>query len=177
MKRTLILFIAIIVVFAGCKGSKTEDGEFAGEKEKPEEEGPLMPDFQLENLEGDIVSSEEFEGKVLLIDFWATWCPPCEKAIPALVDMKKELGGEEFEVIGITLDEKRAIPEVKSFIKKYNINYPILLGDEDTKKDFGGIPGIPTMFIVDKDGKIVDKTVGYRDGEEIKLMKKIKEIL
>ncbi|MCS7052155.1 MAG: TlpA family protein disulfide reductase [Ignavibacterium sp.] len=117
------------------------------------------PEFSLKTLEGKTVKLSDYKGKIVIIDFWATWCPPCRKGIPDLVDLQKTYS-KELVVIGISLDQERTIKDLKPFIQNYGINYPVVLGDEKVVRDYGGVNAIPTSFIVDQKGFIVDSHVG-----------------
>lgn len=117
------------------------------------------PEFSLKTLEGKTVKLSDYKGKIVIIDFWATWCPPCRKGIPDLVDLQKTYS-KDLVVIGISLDQDRTIKDLKPFIQNYGINYPVVLGDEKVVRDYGGVNAIPTSFIVDQKGFIVDSHVG-----------------
>ncbi|MBI9070956.1 MAG: TlpA family protein disulfide reductase [Melioribacteraceae bacterium] len=124
-------------------------------------------DFNLNTPDGKEVKLSDYRGKVVILDFWATWCPPCRKGIPDLVELKKEYGSEEFEVIGISLDlevpdnpGRNTKKDVVPFIEKHAINYPVVFGNLEVTKKYGGIESIPTTIIIDKDGKISDQHVG-----------------
>lgn len=120
-----------------------------------------MPGFALPSVaDGKTVSSDAFTGKVLLITFFATWCPPCRQEIPTLIQLQDEYGERGFTVIGLSVDEKGPKVVLK-LIEKENINYPVLMADSRTAKDFGGIAGIPTSFLVNKEGMIVKRYPGY----------------
>jgi len=122
----------------------------------------LAPDFSLPDLEGNIIGPASFRGKVLIIDFWATWCPPCVKAVPHLTSMKEKYGPQGFEVIGVSLDTgSDAEMLVKAFAEEMGVNYPMVIGNDDVADAYGGITGIPTFFIIDKEGKIVKSRIGY----------------
>ncbi|MCK9209725.1 MAG: TlpA family protein disulfide reductase [Ignavibacteriaceae bacterium] len=116
------------------------------------------PNFSLKSVDGKTVKLSDYKNKVVLIDFWATWCPPCRKGIPDLIELQKEFK-KDFVVLGISVDSDTK-GDVPSFIKNYGINYPIVYGDESTAKLFGGVSGIPTSFLIDRKGNIVDKHVG-----------------
>ena len=120
------------------------------------------PNFVLKNLHGKTVKLSDFQGKVIILDFWATWCPPCQAEIPHFVELQKDYGEKGLQIIGISLDRGR-LKVVKSFARKYKINYPVLLGNIEVTQKYGGIRGIPTTFIIDQKGRIVKKFVGYRD--------------
>ncbi|MCB0729772.1 MAG: TlpA family protein disulfide reductase [Ignavibacteriae bacterium] len=122
------------------------------------EEGPYPPNYNTVNA-SELVNLSDFRGKVVIIDFWATWCPPCRKGIPDLVELKKEFKGKDVEIIGISLDSftrgGATKDDVVPFIKDYGINYPIVLGDPNVTQQYGGINSIPTSFVVDKEGYII----------------------
>ncbi|NOZ63823.1 MAG: TlpA family protein disulfide reductase [Caldiserica bacterium] len=119
-------------------------------------------DFALKNLQGEIVKLSDFQGKVIILNFWATWCPPCRKEIPFFVELQKKYGEKGLQVIGISID-RGGVKVLKRFAKKYEINYPVLLADSEVTKKYGGIVGIPTTFIINQKGGIVKKFIGYRE--------------
>lgn len=125
--------------------------------------GPA-PSWQLKDLNGKTVSSEELKGKVVVIDFWATWCGPCRVEIPGYVEMQKKYGKEGFAIVGISLDQ--AGPEVvKAFADKFAINYTILMADDAITETFGGVEAIPTTFLIDRTGQIRDRKLGAEHSE------------
>ncbi len=120
-----------------------------------------MPSFALESVrDGKIVESDSFQGKVLLLTFFATWCPPCLEEVPILKTLQNELEGAGFSVVGLSVDQEGA-PVVAKFVEKRDINYPVLLADAQTTIDFGGVYGIPVAFLVNKSGNVVKKYTGY----------------
>jgi thiol-disulfide isomerase/thioredoxin len=123
------------------------------------------PKWTLKDLDGKPVSSETFKGKVIVLDFWATWCGPCRMEIPGYVALQKKYGKEGVVMIGVSLDEKGPAV-VKPFIAKYGVDYQIVMGDEAFANLFGGIEAIPTTFIIDRSGKIRDKKVGAEPTED-----------
>ena len=148
MKKTVHIFLAgmMLVLFASAA--------YGGALEK-------MPEFSLSSaLDGKKVNSKDFSGKVLLITFFATWCPPCRQEIPTLIKLQNELGPKGFSVIGLSVDEKGPKVVVK-MIKKDKINYPVLMAKGKTARAFGGVAGIPTSFLVDRQGMIVKRYPGY----------------
>jgi len=120
-----------------------------------------MPQFSLLSaVDGKQVTSEEFKGKILLITFFATWCPPCRQEIPSLIKLQKKYTSKGFSVIGLSMDEKGP-KVVGKLIEKEKINYPVLMSDNNTTKGFGGIAGIPTSFLIDREGKVIKRYPGY----------------
>jgi len=120
-----------------------------------------MPPFALESvLDGKVVESKSFEDKVLLVSFFATWCPPCKEEASVFIRLQNELSEAGFSVVALSVDQGGA-SEVASFVKKHEINYPVLLAERKTAMDFGGIYGIPVAFLVNKSGNVVKKYEGY----------------
>lgn len=120
-----------------------------------------MPSFALESVrDGKIIESNSFRGKVLLLTFFATWCPPCAEEVPVLVKLQNELGKAGFSVVGLSVDQQGA-EIVAEFAEKRSINYPVLLAEPQTTEDFGGVYGIPVAFLVNKSGNVVKKYTGY----------------
>ncbi len=129
---------------------------------KTSEAPKAAPGFTLKDLEGKPIKLSDFSGKVVLLNFWATWCPPCREEIPALVALQKQYAAQGLVVLGISMDEGGPA-RVASFIKKTAINYPVVLGDEKTSTAYGGIQVLPTTFVIDRKGQIVDGFVGGSD--------------
>ncbi|MBA4406223.1 hypothetical protein C0389_03015 [bacterium] len=114
----------------------------------------LAPDFTLPTSDGKTLKLSDLKGKVVIVDFWATWCPPCRKGIPDLIALKKKYGSKGFEIIGVSVDTETK-SEVVPFIKDYKINYPVVYGNMNVYQQYGGIRAIPTSFVIDKQGKII----------------------
>jgi thiol-disulfide isomerase/thioredoxin len=144
-----------MVIAAGYENSKTSAVSQQEMTYSP------APDFNLQDLDGKYVRLSDQKGKVVLIDFWATWCPPCRKGIPELIDMQREYGPDKLVVLGINLDQEAA-GVVKDFANNYQINYPVLFYTPEVVSAYGGIEAIPTTFVVDKDGKVRTWVQGYR---------------
>jgi peroxiredoxin len=125
----------------------------------------MAPDFELQEvLSKSNIKLSDYRGKVVLIDFWATWCRPCRMEIPHFVDLKKELSPDDFELIGISVDRQQEM--VAPFVKEWNINYPTVIdttGGVSTR--YGGIRSIPTAFLVGRDGKVINQFIGYKPKE------------
>ena len=154
----IILIAAVIVIIFGVSkfiaSSKIQELNAEGIKKAPE--------FTLLDIDGARTSLSDFKGKVIILDFWATWCPPCKAEIPHFVELYDEYKDKGLEVIGISLDSnpEKALPP---FIEEYGINYTMLIGDRDVTDSYGGIMSIPTTFVIDRDGGIRKKYIGYRD--------------
>lgn len=140
-----------------------------------EGQGEIAPDFSLKDLDGNTFRLADTAGKIVVLDFWATWCPPCQESVPHLVDLQEKYRSQGLEIVGVSLDRsgKRA---VKPFAKRYKVNYKLLVGDyNQVVEDYGGIFGIPTLFIIDRKGKIAAKFIGYVEPEELEA--EIKKLL
>ena len=119
------------------------------------------PAFTLQDLDGKAVGLEEAKGKVVLLNFWATWCGPCRAEIPDLIELQKKYK-DQLEIIGLATDEDDA-DEVKQFVEKEGINYRVAMGTDALRAKYGGIPALPTSFVIDPQGRIVQKHVGLND--------------
>jgi len=142
---TLTIFIIIIsfFIFTGCKSTSG--------------------DFTLTDLDGNEISLSDFNGKVLILNFWATWCPPCREEIPDFVEVYDEYESEDVQFIGVSNED---ISTLRSFVEDYNISYPILIDDENIMGKWG-ISAIPTTFVFDKNGQIISKSVGMMTREQL----------
>jgi len=119
------------------------------------------PDFTLSDLDGESLTLSEFRGKVIILNFWATWCPPCRREIPDFIDLYRSYKDKGLIILGINLDAGD-IRSVKRFSEEYGINYPVVIGNDSVTQDYGGIRAIPTTFIIDKKGDIREKYIGYQ---------------
>lgn len=122
------------------------------------------PVWKLKDVEGKVISSETFKGKVVVVDFWATWCPPCRAEIPGYIELQKKYGKDGLVIIGVSLDQKGPAV-VKPFMEKFGINYQVVMGDDDISAAFGGMDAIPTTFIIDRTGIVRDRKVGAEPTE------------
>jgi thiol-disulfide isomerase/thioredoxin len=121
----------------------------------------VAPAFQLNDLEGKPLSLGEAKGKIVLLNFWATWCVPCRAEIPDLVDLQKRYA-DKLEIIALATDEDDA-DEVRRFVMESGINYRVAMVSDEVRRDYGGIAALPTSFVIDAQGRIVQKHVGLND--------------
>jgi thiol-disulfide isomerase/thioredoxin len=136
----------------------------------------LAPAFQVNDLSGQPVSSATFPGKVVLLSFWATWCPPCRLEIPELIDLQKRYK-DKLQIIGISMDDADTPAEVKhvaDVAAQLGINYPVLIANSKLVDEYGGVPALPTTFVLNTSGRIVQKHTGlYEESDfenEIRLL-------
>jgi thiol-disulfide isomerase/thioredoxin len=121
------------------------------------------PPFAVKGMDGKTVSLAGAHGKVVLLNFWATWCGPCRMEVPDLVELQKKYQ-DRLQVIGLVVDDADE-DGVRKFAKRYGINYPIALTTDEMRIRFGGVPALPTSFIIDAQGRVVQKHIGLRDPE------------
>jgi thiol-disulfide isomerase/thioredoxin len=122
------------------------------------------PDFRLEKYGGGEIQLSDFKGKVVLLNFWATWCPPCRHELPDIAKLREELKGKGFEVIGIILERKdpNVISKVEKLKNEFGMKYPLAWGTNQVVVDYGNISSIPQSFIIDKNGNVVKVFIGAR---------------
>ncbi len=178
MKPTssLTSLVLILVCFAGCRptdqtleyaAKQNSSPNVASSSMFPPQSKDQLPEFVLPTLDGQSFDSSDQNDKVLLVNFWATWCAPCRVEIPDLITLQEELGSEDFNVIGISLDTDEP-SFVREFVDAMEINYPILLDDGEVAEAFGGVYALPTTFVVDKKGKITHRTIGLFPVDAVK---------
>ncbi len=174
--KLFCLILVLTFIVAGCKKKEPEPQQQeqakveaeekttkpSGDKAPPGPGAKPAPSFTLQDLKGNQISLSDFQGKVVILDFWATWCPPCVKEIPHFIALYEQYKDRGFAIVGISVD-RGGISVVKSFARKYQVNYPILMTDGQVDKAYGGIPSIPTTFVIDSAGNIRRKYVGYRE--------------
>jgi cytochrome c biogenesis protein CcmG/thiol:disulfide interchange protein DsbE len=120
-----------------------------------------VPQFSIKDLEGHTISPADWHGKVVLLNFWATWCAPCQEEIPDLISLQKKYQGR-LQIVGLSEDTESP-DKVKSFVQRNGMNYPIAIASQDLEAKFGGVMGLPTSFVVDPEGRVVQKHVGLRN--------------
>jgi len=158
-------------VSGGCEAKKERTGETRLTEDQGVAETPQVPlaapgarrpapDIRSTGVDGQPWSLADRKGHVVLVDFWATWCPPCRKTIPHLIEMQTEFGGRGLEIVGMSLDQGGSAI-VAPFMQQAGINYPIVIdkGGKWTNL-FGGVEGIPTFFLIDRDGRIAGRVTG-----------------
>lgn len=131
------------------------------------EELPPAPDFTLPSLSGDDYSLADARGKVVIVNFWATWCGPCVRETPGFVDLQNELGGDSFEIVGVSLDQE-GFEVIRPFADKYEVSYPMLLDDGALADEFGGVYAMPSSFIIDKEGRVAHRVIGEFPFEDLR---------
>ncbi|MGI9102933.1 MAG: TlpA family protein disulfide reductase [Terriglobales bacterium] len=167
MKRDFIVIAVVILVIAGMlAGGRylTKTGHVAASGVA---KGQAAPDFQLQDLDGKNVRLADLRGKAVLLNFWATWCPPCKIEMPWFVDLQKQYGAQGLQVVGVAMDDGQPRDAIAKFTKEIGVNYPVLLGTEKVADSFGGVDALPTTFFIGRDGKIESRVFGLVSHKEI----------
>jgi cytochrome c biogenesis protein CcmG/thiol:disulfide interchange protein DsbE len=133
----------------------------------------LAPDFALPQPDGPDLRLSSYRGKVVLLDFWATWCDPCREEIPHLVELQQRYGDRGLQVIGVSMDD--SADPVRPFYQQFHMNYPVVMGTAKTGELYGGVLGLPITFLIDRDGRIYSKHIGATDAAVFE--KEIKSLL
>jgi peroxiredoxin len=123
--------------------------------------GKPAPDFALMDVDGTLHHLSDYKGKVVMLNFWATWCPPCRKEIPEFAELQKEFGAQGIQFIGIALDDEGAA-KVKPWLALHPVGYPILLPDQKVTASYGEMASIPVTFVIDRSGIIRTSFTGWR---------------
>ena len=140
------------------------------------EKGDKAPNFKLRNLfTGKAQSLKQFRGKVVYLDFWASWCGPCRQSLPLLNKLRGELRRSGFEVVAVNLDENTK--NAKRFLRKFPVNYPVLLDPKGKVADRYELPGMPTSFLIDKRGKVRVVHIGFKPKDINKIRKQVISLL
>src|SRR3972149_3015087 len=165
MKLTKYFFITLFMMLTlnafSCSRESSEENATLEDQmnEQVKDNKNKAPDFNLVSTDGKKINLSDYKGKIVILDFWATWCGPCRMGVPDLVSIQKEFK-DKVAVIGISLDDKRTMDDILPFMKEYGINYPVVYGTNQVVVDYGYIQAIPTTFIINAKGFIVDQYVG-----------------
>lgn len=168
-KSLLLALLATVLSATGCGRTQTaQAGAKQANQNSPDAEPirfvknpDVAPAFQLNDLDGKPVSLAEAKGKVVLLNFWATWCGPCRAEIPDLVDLQKRYS-DKLEIIALATQEDDP-DQVRRFVLGSGINYRVAMAPDDVVQEYGGIAALPTSFVIDAQGRVVQKHIGLND--------------
>jgi len=158
MKRFILVLLPLVIVLFVC--AEAEKTSIFGNNSSQ------APDFTVKDLKGREISLSNYSGKVVFLNFWATWCGPCKAEIPDFIEAYKQYKDKGMEIIGISVD--RISPKsVLKFAEKYKINYPVVMSTDKIQKDYEPGPYVPTTIIIDQEGKIMHRHIGYMSKETL----------
>lgn len=147
--------LSVLMMSCGCSNS----GGSVRAAVKLEKDRKKAPDFLLKDSNGAPVKLSDYRGKVVLLNFWATWCGPCKIEIPWFMEFEQKFKDQGFAVLGVSMDED-GWDAVKPYISSKKINYRVIMGDDSTGNLYGGIESLPSTFVIDRDGKIASVHIG-----------------
>ena len=161
--RKIATTVCFALVLAACSYSGSSEAAPAAAKSAKQapkaESRKIAPEFALKDAQGKTVSLADYKGKVVLLNFWATWCGPCKIEIPWFIEFEQKYKDRGFAVIGVSMDED-GWDAVKPYLEKNRINYRVLLGDDKIAEAYGGVENLPTTFTIDDQGRIAGTHIG-----------------
>ncbi len=152
---SILIPLSAGLLLASCGGGQDHAGEIA--VTEAAHIGPAA-DFTLQDLDGNDVSLSDYKGQVVLLNFWATWCGPCKIEMPGFVEFQRQSKDRGFTVLAVSLDDD--IDPIAAFVEEYELNFPVVWGNEETAQKFGGVVALPTTLIIDREGNVVDSHTG-----------------
>jgi len=153
VRGSKLALVMIVVVLIGV-------GLYSMRRKHGPEHRPA-PDFNLPQLNGQTLQLSSYRGKVVLLDFWATWCVPCRAEIPHFVELQQKYGDRGLQIIGVSMDDSSE--PVRDFYQQFHMNYPVVMGTAKTGELYGGVLGLPIAFVIGKVGLIDSKKIGAVD--------------
>jgi peroxiredoxin len=160
MRRAVLIVVAVVLVIGIWKVAH-RGPSYAGKGglgAAPAAAHSVAPNFSLKDLDGRQLDLSSYRGKVVLLDFWATWCAPCRTETPHFVEFQDKYDQQGLQVIGIAMDD--GPKPVREFYKEFKMNYPVALGNEKVAEAYGGVLGLPITFLIGRDGRVAAKFVG-----------------
>ena len=169
VKQALLVLCLFAIAFSAASCKKAE-------RSRVVEEGKA-PDFTLSDVSGKKVTLSELRGKVVVVEFWATWCPPCNDAVPEINKVYEKYKDKNVQVLAIAVDEGGDVAsKLNSFVKEHRANYPVLIDDKKVNVSYG-VGNIPVAFIIDKEGKVAKKHIGFMEELSERISRDIEALL
>lgn len=161
MRKAILRGLPLIFLAAGLYFvARPHDGS-SSLRGKAVSEPATAPDISLPTLTGQELTLSSYRGKIVLLDFWATWCDPCREEIPHFVELQNKYGDKGLQIIVVSMDDG---PEpVREFYRRFKMNYPVVMGNAQTGELYGGVLGLPIAFLIGRDGRISVKHIGATD--------------
>jgi peroxiredoxin len=163
---TLVLVLAILVLgtlLAGCERPTGGGADIAV--------GQVAPDFTLKDLDGRSVSLSDYRGKVVFLNFWATWCPPCREEMPAMERLNAVFEGKDFVMLAVNVEKD--LEPVRAFLAQHPHSFAVLLDQQSAVQNLYGVFRFPETFLLDQEGRLVERFLGARDWSSVDFMKRI----
>ncbi|MDQ1469780.1 MAG: hypothetical protein QOJ99_1260, partial [Bryobacterales bacterium] len=165
VKNLRIALVAVTALALGFTVACERNASAQREPVKDSKTRKAAPEFELKDATGKVVHLADYKGKVVLLDFWATWCGPCGIEIPWFVEFQRKYKDRGFEILGISMDDD-GWKSITPYVAEKKINYRILLGDDKTGDQYGGVEALPTTFVIDRDGRIASVHVGLANKKD-----------
>ena len=160
-KKPLLVLSLAAAGLAGCNSHSASPSPPKENVIAAGEIGSRLPVFSVKDLQGREISAADLRGKVVLIDFWATWCQPCKKEMPGYQKLLDHYGSRGFAIVGFKFDTMMDMEDPALFAKKIGVRYPLAVAPDDLKQKFGGIEGLPTTMLYDRQGILRKKVIGF----------------
>ena len=159
----LLVFLIVVVLLSGCDNSSQQQNSPSGTTvARKGDVDNMAPDFTLTNIRGEEVSLSQYRGKVVILNFWATWCPPCREEMPSMEALHQKYKDKGLVMLAVNVDENGAAA-VKKFLQKTPYSFPILIDTKNVAQKSYGVFRFPESFIIDRNGVVVEKIIGGRD--------------
>jgi thiol-disulfide isomerase/thioredoxin len=161
LNKSLLSLSFAVIGLAGCNQHLASLAQPKRDAIAPGDLGSSLPDFSVKDLQGRGIPSADLRGKVVLIDFWATWCQPCKKEMPGYQKLVDRYGARGFVVVGFKFDTMADSEDPVQSAKKIGVHYPLAIAPDELKQKFGGIDGLPTTMLYDRKGILRKKVIGF----------------
>ena len=166
MSRFRLAALAATAVFLALAAGGCSTSSVKAASIKPDKDRREAPEFTLKDADGKVVHLSDYKGKVVILDFWATWCGPCKIEIPWFMELQRADKDKGLEVLGVAMDDE-GWETVKPFLADLGVNYRVVMGNDQTAQLYGGVDALPTTFLIDRAGKIAAVHVGLTSKKEI----------